>query len=913
MRCSLVRMMPRLLMAVGIALGQRVGKAAAQASAPAGEAPRFLLAMAEGRPPVPVDVSHVPVLRRRVSLALEDVPVRAALAAVRRQAGVDFVYAAEVPSLGRRVSLKAEDITVAAALTEILFDAGVDVLVSGSEWRHVTLIPRQGAPVAVGSIAGRVTEAKTQATIAGATVVVQGTSHSATTGNDGRYRITDVPAGAYSLRARYIGYAPANASVTVSEGQEATADFGLEKSAQRLDEVVTTGTIVPTAVKALPTPVNIISADDIQKQNIQRVDQIVRQAVPSAVAWLPGPSAPQYTITSVRGAASLAGGTTMKVYVDGVEVAHTNYGVVDPNSIARVEVIRGPEAAAIYGSDAIGGVMQIFTKHGADGLARDQVTAEASLGTAQSPLEDRTALAQQYDVSLRGGSSAASYTLGGGYAHFGAYRSEGYYVTAPSVYGGLRLSRRHLTVDLSGRYYGTLNDAGRRSPAVNASGFLPYSKPFYEDAANWNQTAALQVGWVPVSWLRNNLTLGIDHTSYGFTQRQPRFTTPADSLLEVGNSEWRKASIAYNTTLTVPVGRLGNVDVTAGFDHYGFNAQTSYVGSATTTNGTINYLPAIPAFLSLEAQHNTGVFAQAQLRIADVLFLTGGARAEWNTYFGDSLGTPISPRAGVSYVHQLGATTLKLRGSYGESIKPPSAGEKTAYLSAASVQLANARLGPERQRGGDAGVDLSFGTTGTLSVTYYNQTASDLIQYVQLPLTGVSTLTFQYQNVGRVRNTGFEFEGGVELSALQLKGQFAITNSRVLDLGPNYTGDLLPGDRPLDVPHYTGGGAVTARPFAMTSITGGVTYVGGWTDLDYAALFGCFGGTQPCRAAQRDYHLQYPGFVKFNLAIAQEISPSWTMFASVENLANNNAYEQLNLFSPQGRLVFVGSRVSFGY
>src|SRR4029077_589103 len=105
------------------------------------------------------------------------------------------------------------------------------------------------------------------------------------TGNDGRYRIADVPAGSYTARARYIGYAPASASVTVSADQEATADFALEKSPQQLNEVVTTGTVVPTEVKALPTPISVISASDIELERPHSVEELFRQAVPTAVGW----------------------------------------------------------------------------------------------------------------------------------------------------------------------------------------------------------------------------------------------------------------------------------------------------------------------------------------------------------------------------------------------------------------------------------------------------------------------------------------------------------------------------------------------------------------------------------------------------------------------------------------------------
>src|SRR5439155_20704765 len=129
---------------------------------------------------------------------------------------------------------------------------------------------------------------------------------------------------------------------------------------------------------------------------------------------------------------------------------------------------------------------------------------------------------------------------------------------------------------------------------------------------------------------------------------------------------------------------------------------------------------------------NSGYFAQAQLNFRETIFLTGGLRAEENSNFGQDLGTPVSPRAGISIVRQLGPTTVKVRGSYGEAIRPPNPGQTAAQISPTLEVLANPNLAPERQRGWDAGVDLVFGPWGSLGITYYDQVVRDAIQYVAL-------------------------------------------------------------------------------------------------------------------------------------------------------------------------------------
>ena len=101
--------------------------------------------------------------------------------------------------------------------------------------------------------------------------------------------------------------------------------------------------------------------------------------------------------------------------MDGVEVAVPSASGVDLNSVERVEVIRGPQAAGIYGSDAIGGVIQIFTQKGDTGLARPQVSSEAGLGAVQTPYAGfGSVLRQRYAAAVRGSGPGLSYRFGAG-------------------------------------------------------------------------------------------------------------------------------------------------------------------------------------------------------------------------------------------------------------------------------------------------------------------------------------------------------------------------------------------------------------------------------------------------------------------------------------------------------------------
>jgi hypothetical protein len=214
-------------------------------------------------------------LRQRLSLDLGDIPLKAALTAIAQQSGIDLVYSDDVLPFGARVSLRAEGITVAAALTDVLADADVDVVFSRNG--RAALVPRGKAGVLdTGSVRGQVTDAKTRQPVPGASVVLVGTRSRATTGENGAYRLADVAVGTYMLTASRIGYAKRSQSVTVGAGQEVVVDLALKATATELEQVVVTGTVTPTERKAIPTPISVITADQIEQKGYQRVDQIFR-------------------------------------------------------------------------------------------------------------------------------------------------------------------------------------------------------------------------------------------------------------------------------------------------------------------------------------------------------------------------------------------------------------------------------------------------------------------------------------------------------------------------------------------------------------------------------------------------------------------------------------------------------------
>jgi outer membrane receptor protein involved in Fe transport len=897
----------RMLLSVMVALVGAVGVVAGQEGAAGGGPTTYALARKANY--IPLETLRETRLRipaplaRRVSVQRDSVLLQQVLLDVANQAELGLSYGEDLVRAHVVVSLHMKNGTAADALQEI---------VEGTDWAVLVTPAGQVAvvraePPQVGTIVGRVTDAKTQTALAGATVVLEGTRRSATTETDGRYRLADVAPGTYTVRARYIGYAPGTAAVTVSADHEATADFTLEKSAQKLEEVVTTGTVVPTEVKALPTPVSIITDQDFALQRPHTVQELIRQQVPTAVAW-DTPAYPAQTTFSVRGSSSIGSGGQgqIKVFLDGIPMSDFSFASVDPNSVGRVEVIRGPQAAAIYGSDALGGVMQIFTKRGDSTSTRPEWTGEAALGLVQTPYADyEHVVRQSYRGSVLGGGPGVSYAFGAGYTHTPDWAQPASAQSSTSAYGSVHATRGVLTADVSGRYW-VQNNPQVFEPDLAATGFVSFLKPNYQPAQYRAQTLAGKLTLALTSWWHHTVVAGVDRINSDGSQTQPRLTTPADTFFTAYNQDETKTFVAYNSSIQGGLGESATGSLAVGFDHYSVPTAFWGTGSAPSTSTSTGAIGLATVTRSLTT--NTGYFTQGQLAFHDALFLTAGVRAEQNSNFGDALGTPVSPQFGLTYARDVGATTLKLRGSWGRAIRPPTPAARFGSGSLCCILLPNPQIALEHQQGWDAGVDAIFGTRGSVSVTAFHQTGTDLIAQ---PLVAAAPLpTYQYLNVGRVKNTGIELEGMVAVGVFNVHGQYGYVRSRVQEAGAA-GGDLLPGDQLLAIPTHTAGVSVSVAPHSGTSLTAGATYVGEFLGYDIAALYRCFGGTGPCRSGPglRSYITTLPSLFKVNATGTQQLTPALSGFVSIDNLTNNTDHEFTQAIPVIGRITTVGLRL----
>ena len=197
--------------------------------------------------------------------------------------------------------------------------------------------------------------------------------------------------------------------------------------------------------------------------------------------------------------------------------------------------------------------------------------------------------------------------------------------------------------------------------------YSPFSKPPYQTLKVHQQTYGFTGSWQATQHWQHAITLGYDQTYNSGVQTQPRFRTPGDSLLSVTATHQAKTSLLYHTDVSLRLGPVVGAVATAGAN---YNAYDDLFISTSGTAQTTGFLSGSTLILRTPWT-NTGYFAQVQLNLVERLFLTSGLRAERNQNFGADFGTAWSPRVGAAYVLGVGSATVKLRASYGESLRPP--------------------------------------------------------------------------------------------------------------------------------------------------------------------------------------------------------------------------------------------------
>ncbi len=251
---------------------------------------------------------------------------------------------------------------------------------------------------------GKVTDNNGNLPLIGVAVYIENTNFGASTDFDGNYRFTaSLAPGAYTLTANFIGFKAEKIRITTGTQTQINQDFSLREDLLNLDEVVVTGTVVGINKRALGNNISSVNAEDLTNNAAVQVDQALQGKITGALVTQNSGDPAGGISVLLRGASSLGGNQPLYI-LDGVILNNASNELIDiggnaqnrladinPDDIARIEVIKGAAASAIYGSRANNGVVQIFTKKGKIGDPQFSYTSSFRANSLRKKIPYNTA------------------------------------------------------------------------------------------------------------------------------------------------------------------------------------------------------------------------------------------------------------------------------------------------------------------------------------------------------------------------------------------------------------------------------------------------------------------------------------------------------------------------------------------
>lgn len=242
------------------------------------------------------------------------------------------------------------------------------------------------------SVTGRVTARESNEPLSDVRVIVLGTAVFTVTNAEGRYTLRGVPPGPQTIRTIRVGFVEQKKPVTVAAGQATTLDFVLEPAIVVLQQVVTTATGTQRRVELGNTVATVDVGTKVETAPVKNFGDLLA-AKAAGVQVIPGTMTGAGARVRIRGTSSLSLSNDPIYVIDGVrmtsESSSSIIGVggtvpsrvndINPDEIESIEVVKGPSAATLYGTDAANGVIVINTKRGRAGRATWSVFAERGI------------------------------------------------------------------------------------------------------------------------------------------------------------------------------------------------------------------------------------------------------------------------------------------------------------------------------------------------------------------------------------------------------------------------------------------------------------------------------------------------------------------------------------------------------
>jgi vitamin B12 transporter len=625
-----------------------------------------------------------------------------------------------------------------------------------------------------------------------------------------------------------------------------------------LKPVVVTATRVPTPADAVTAAVTVISGASLRERGIRTVGDALRETLGATVVETGGPGS--QTSLFLRGGES----DYVKVLLDGVPLNQPggaySFAHLTTDDVERIEIVRGP-VSVLYGSDAVAGVIQIFTRTGLGGGV-PRVDAEAGAGTYGASRVGGT-------VTGGGGTARLGYSLG-----FSRFASDGLFPVNNSYRNSVVTARLRVAPDArtdaaitvrhgDGVFHYPTDGAGR---IVDANQF----------ATDRGPALAMDFGRRVTGRFETRLLVGA-------SESDARLDDDPDgagdtTLIFHSRDRVRRRSAELRANWQAGPAALFTAGVALA------DAQLRHTDACRFySSGAFFDCSGAP----MDRTRSTRAVFLQWLGLGRPVSANVGARLEDNQQF----GTFVTWRAGAAW--RLDAAT-RLRAAAGSGFKEPTFVEtySTGFV------IGNPNLRPERSFSWEGGIEHAVpGTSLSLAVTYFDQRFRDLVVYD-------FTRTPNYVNIAAARATGAEVAvDWIVRSGVVASLAYTYLDTRVLDGGGDPTFET--GKRLIRRPANAATLRLSSRLGRRGTASLGARFVGDREDLDFS--------TYPAPRVTLHPYTRVQAAVEYVVLPGRRGAPGGglTLEAQGENLLGDRGREIAN-FPVRGRTLFFGMRLGTG-
>ncbi len=551
-----------------------------------------------------------------------------------------------------------------------------------------------------GNISGIVLDAYTKKPLPFANVTLQNTSRGAAADSLGRFCVPHLKPGQYTLEAQMIGYEPQTKNITLDASQSLDVEFHLRESFFQTRQVVVTATRSQKLLENVPVVTELITRAEIRESGAKNLAQVLEDR--------PG-------ITIEEG---VSGGKTLRmngidgkyilILVDGLPVSgkfnnRTELNFIEADRIERIEIVKGA-GSALYGSEAMGGVVNIITR---DFSETFQASARAQAGS--------------YDY------------YNGNFNMSGTHKQLCYLVNADHARGGV--NKNEVSMNVTGTQNSGL--ASKLEYSAPAAGTLSFSAGYNRDIQNgkdpvfYNKTTVERRN-ASLNWSKTMTKTILNAQGYYTGYDRVYSETVVHSGYLARRDSTGENMLGIKTDYKYRLSENKNLDTGIDYVHTGFRSERVLDNKKT--------------------RNQIGIFAQYDARMLKKLNLVLGARYDYIT----RVGPHLSPRISAMYSP---APVFKIRAAWGGGFRAPSFTDM--YIDYNNVFVGyrvegNPDLKPERSNSATLGLEYFWNYKVLLNANIFHNIFKDMVlDYSTAPAV------LSYKNIDHAIFTGVELQSKI--------------------------------------------------------------------------------------------------------------------------------------------------------